>query len=197
MYRFLRRFSSYHSNWQIGTVTALFVIIATVLSALVTHSILEMRGSADAMDDQRATKAAEVALLSMKQRLAATVRDNAVWDDAYSAIDGAEAASWAFENWGKTSEDYDLYDGAVVTARDATVISAHWKGVPFDPFSVLGSDFSEQIRRANQFGGKPVLAFQAVDDKLLLVASLAIQPYAETVDATAFNVLTFFKLITP
>ncbi len=126
MYRFLRRFSSYHSNWQIGTVTALFVLIATVLSALVTHSILEMRRSADAMDDQRATKAAEVALLSMKQRLAATVRDNAVWDDAYSAMDGADAASWAFENWGKTSEDYELYDGAVVTARDGTVISAHW-----------------------------------------------------------------------
>lgn len=197
MYRFLRRFSSYHSNWQIGTVTALFVLIATVLSALVTHSILEMRRSADAMDDQRATKAAEVALLSMKQRLAATVRDNAVWDDAYSAMDGADAASWAFENWGKTSEDYELYDGAVVTARDGTVISAHWKGVSFDPFSVLGSDFAEQIRRANQFGADPVLAFQAVDNKLLLVGSLAIQPYAETVDATAFNILTFFKLVTP
>lgn len=197
MYRFLRRFSSYHSNWQIGTITALFVVIATVLSALVTHSVLEMRGSADAMDDQRAIEAAEVAILSMKQRLAATVRDNAVWDDAYTAMDGADAASWAFENWGKTSEDYDLYDGAVITARDGSVISAHWRGVSFDPFVVLGSHFSDQIGRANQFGADPVLAFQTVDNKLLLVGSLAVQPYAETVEDNAFNVLTFFKLVTP
>lgn len=197
MYRYLRRFSVYNSNWQIGTVTAIFVIIAGILSALVSHSIFEMQRSADVMDDGRARKAAEVAVLSMGQKLAATVRDNAVWDDAFVAMDGTDAADWAFENWGKTSEDYELYDGAIVTARDGTVISAHWKGVPFDPFSKFKAEFSEQIRQANRIGADPVLSFQRVDDALLLIGSLAVQPYADPVDAEAFNILTFFKILSP
>ena len=119
MFRFFRRFSAYNSNWQIGTVTAVFVIIAAILSALVSHSIFEMRRSADVIDDGRARKAAEVAVLSMRETLAATVRDNAVWDDAYVAMDAPDAAAWAYENWGKTSEDYELYDGAIVTANAA------------------------------------------------------------------------------
>lgn len=197
MHRYLRRFSVYNSNWQIGTVTAIFVIVATILSALVAHSILEMRRSADAMDDGRARKAAEVAVLSMEQKLAATVRDNAVWDDAFVAMDGAEAADWAFENWGKTSEDYELYDGAIVTARDGSVISAHWKGVSIDPFSKLNGEFSEQIRQANRIGADPVLSFQRVDNALLLIGSLAVQPYADPVSSEAFNILTFFKIMSP
>ncbi|MGC4411042.1 bifunctional diguanylate cyclase/phosphodiesterase (plasmid) [Rhizobium rosettiformans] len=197
MYRYLRRFSVYNSNWQIGTVTAVFLIVAAILSALVSHAIFEMQRSADAMDDVRARKAAEVAVLSMGQNLAATVRDNAVWDDAFVAMDGTDAADWAFENWGKTSEDYELYDGAIVTARDGTVISAHWEGVPFDPFLKLKAEFSEQIRQANRVGADPVLSFQRVDDALLLVGSLALQPYADPVEAEAFNILTFFKILSP
>jgi diguanylate cyclase (GGDEF)-like protein len=197
MYRFFRRFSAYNSNWQIGSVTAVFVIIAAILSALVSHSIFEMRRSADAMDDARAHKAAEVAVLSMGEKLAATVRDNAVWDDAYVAMDAPEAAAWAYENWGKTSEDYELYDGAVVTAGDRTVISAHWKGSAFDPFAALGSHFEQQILQANQIGANPVISFQRVGDALLLVGSLALQPYSDPVDRDAFSILTFFKVITP
>jgi diguanylate cyclase (GGDEF)-like protein len=197
MFRFFRRFSAYNSNLQIGMITAIFVIMAAVLSALVSHSILEMRHSADVMDDARARKAAEVALMSMGEKLAATVRDNAVWDDAYVAIDAPDAAVWAYENWGKTSEDYELYDGAVVTARDRTVISAHWKGEAFDPFAVLGENFEQQIRQANHVGADPVLNFQRVGEAFLLVGSLALQPYSSSVDQDAFNVLTFFKIITP
>ncbi|THV12406.1 putative bifunctional diguanylate cyclase/phosphodiesterase [Rhizobium rhizophilum] len=197
MYRFFRRFSAYNSNWQIGSVTAVFVIIAAILSALVSHSIFEMRRSADAMDDARAQKAAEVAVLSMSEKLAATVRDNAVWDDAYVAMDAPEAQAWAYENWGKTSEDYELYDGAVVTAGDRTVISAHWKGSAFDPFAVLGANFEQQILQANQIGANPVISFQRVGDALLLVGSLALQPYSDPVDQDAFDILTFFKVISP
>ncbi|QEE43632.1 bifunctional diguanylate cyclase/phosphodiesterase (plasmid) [Rhizobium sp. WL3] len=197
MYRFFRRFSAYNSNWQIGSVTAVFVIIAAILSALVSHSIFEMRRSADAMDDARAQKAAEVAVLSMGEKLAATVKDNAVWDDAYVAMDAPEAAAWAYENWGKTSEDYELYDGAVVTAGDRTVISAHWKGAAFDPFAVLGANFEQQILQANQSGANPVISFQRVGDALLLVGSLALQPYSDPVDREAFSILSFFKVISP
>jgi diguanylate cyclase (GGDEF)-like protein len=195
MYRLLRRFSSYHSHWQIAAVAALFILVAAILSALVTHSIFEMRQSADAMDDQRALKAAEVAVLSLKQRLSATVRDNAEWDDAYVAMDSENAAAWAYENWGRTSTDYELYDGAVVTARDGSVVSSYWKGEIFDPYPRLGPLFARQIRYANQQGGEPVVAFQRVDDMLLLIGSLAIQPHADQVTAARFNVLTFFKII--
>lgn len=197
MFRFFRRFSAYNSNWQIGTVTAVFVIIAAILSALVSHSIFEMRRSADVIDDGRARKAAEVAVLSMRETLAATVRDNAVWDDAYVAMDAPDAAAWAYENWGKTSEDYELYDGAIVTAREKTVVSAHWKGAPFNPFAALGGNFEQQIRQANRIGGHPVLSFQRVGDAVLLLGSLAIQPYSDSVDEDAFNILTFFKVISP
>jgi diguanylate cyclase (GGDEF)-like protein len=194
---FFRRFRGLRATWQIASITAFFLLIATIISTLVTLSIFEMRQSADAIDDGRARKAAEVAVLSVKQRLSATVRDNAIWDDAYAAMDAEGAASWAYDNWGKTSEDYELYDGAVVIARDGTVLSAHWKGIAIDPYEKFGNAFQQQVRTANMPGTDPLMNFHRVGNAVVLMASLALQPYSGTPDGNSYNVLTFFKIVSP
>ena len=65
-----------------------------------------MAVEATSIDDARATRAASAALKSIQGRLRATVRDNAVWDDAYSEMASSGATDWANENWGKTTQDY-------------------------------------------------------------------------------------------
>jgi diguanylate cyclase (GGDEF)-like protein len=194
---FFRRFRGLKATWQIASITGFFLLIATIISTLVTLSIFEMRRSADEIDDSRARKAAEVAILSVKQRLSATVRDNAIWDDAYSAMDAEGAAGWAYDNWGKTSEDYELYDGAVVIARDGTVLSAFWKGVPIDPYEKFGEGFQQQVRMANTLDTDPRMNFHRAGDAVILMGSLALQPYSDTPEGNSYNVLTFFKIVSP
>jgi diguanylate cyclase (GGDEF)-like protein len=194
---FFRRFRGLKATWQIASITGFFLLIAATISTLVTLSIFEMRQAADEIDDGRARKAAEVAIFSVKQRLSATVRDNAIWDDAYSAMDAEGAANWAYDNWGKTSEDYELYDGAAVIARDGTVLSAHWKGVAIDPYEKFGEAFQQQVRIANKLGRDPLMNFHRVDDAVVLMGSLALQPYSDTPDDTSYNVLTFFEILSP
>ncbi|HEV7437937.1 MAG TPA: bifunctional diguanylate cyclase/phosphodiesterase [Pseudorhizobium sp.] len=185
------------ATWQIAFATTFFVMVAALVSALVAHAILEMRSSADELDDSRASRAAEAAVMSTKEKLSATVRDNAVWDDAYAAMDADGAAKWAYDNWGKTSEDYELYDGAVVIARDGSVLSAHWKGVPFDPFERFGPRFAQQVTAANRAGTDPDINFLQVDESIVLMGSSALQPYSEAPIGPSYNVLSFFKIIGP
>ncbi|MGO8657131.1 CHASE4 domain-containing protein, partial [Rhizobium ruizarguesonis] len=91
-------------------------------------------------------RAAYAAIGAFVARLGATTTDNAVWDDAYSATSSPTAADWAYDNWGKTSEDYALYDGAIVIGPDrSSIVSAYAKGKPFQPSVFFGEGFYQQI----------------------------------------------------
>ena len=92
----------------------LILLTLAALAYVVSGAIGSMAVSADHMDDVRALSAAKGALSALKKQLGATVRDNAYWDDAYKSLNADGAADWAIENWGTTTEDYPLYDTALV-----------------------------------------------------------------------------------
>lgn len=154
-----------------------------------------MTSNANTIDDRRAVRAAESALEDIKARISSTVRDNSVWDDAYAAISSEDAATWSFDNWGKTSEDYPLYDGAVVIGRRGETISAYAKGKIFDPHAYFGPSFAAQSAAKPQ--QDPSISFVKTPDGIAVVASGAVQPFMGKAKEDSLSVLTFYKLLTP
>ncbi len=71
------------SKWSILASTVLFVVVLIALGALATSVITTMRRSADIRDDERASRAAQSAIRSLKERVSMTLLDNAGSSDAY------------------------------------------------------------------------------------------------------------------
>lgn len=204
---------------SVFVITFVVFALATVIGLLGVHIIATMRDNANVIDDHRAQRAAEAAIFSQKSRLSATVRDNAVWDDAYAAVTGPSAVDWIYNNWGKTSADYPLYDAVVVTSPLGEPVAAYWKGQKFEPISVLGNQFRDHVRLANRPGSDAIVSFIRVGSEAAIVSSQAIQPFSlsDPADAAAagnaaagapaavaplpaagqYNVLSFVKLLTP
>jgi sensor domain CHASE-containing protein len=182
---------------SVASATAVFVLIALVLAGLIAHVISTMTANANMIDDRRAIGAAESALEDIKARISSTVRDNSVWDDAYAAISSENAATWSFDNWGKTSEDYPLYDGAVVIGPKGEIVSAYAKGKIFDPHLYFGRSFTQQVRSAEKPGQDPSISFMRTPDGIAVVASGAIQPFTGKPKEEPLSVLTFYKILTP
>ncbi|WP_064711306.1 bifunctional diguanylate cyclase/phosphodiesterase [Rhizobium bangladeshense] len=179
---------------SIIVTTVCFLVVALVLTGLVAHVVATMTRSANEIDDARANRAARASIAAFVSRLSATTTDNAVWDDAYKAISSAGAADWAYENWGKTSEDYPLYDGAIVIGPDrSSVISAYGKGKPIEPSAFFGQAFFRQINTAADFEQAPVVNFIKTETGIALIASQAIQPYDEEGELPELSVLSFYK----
>ncbi|GEC30180.1 diguanylate cyclase [Sinorhizobium fredii USDA 205] len=181
----------------IVTVTICFVVIALLLTGLMAHVVVTMTRSANKIDDARAGHAAQIALAAFASRLSATVTDNAVWDEAYEAVGSVAAEDWAYDNWGSTSKDYALYDGAILTGPTGTIVSAYRKGEPFEPRAYFGEAFNRQIQTAGKPGQSPLLSFFKTEDGVALVGSEAVQPYQTSASVSRFSVLTFYKLLTP
>ncbi|OWV84406.1 bifunctional diguanylate cyclase/phosphodiesterase [Rhizobium sp. R693] len=179
------------------TTTVCFLGIALLLTGLVAHVVTTMTRSANEIDDARAERAARAAIAALATQLDATTKDNAVWDDAYSAIGSPTAADWAYENWGKTSTDYPLYDGAIVIGPDGRAISAYSKGNTFQPLEYFGKAFDRQIKAAASAQSAPLLNFFRTETGIALVATQAIQPFETTGALSMLSVLSFYKELTP
>jgi diguanylate cyclase (GGDEF)-like protein len=182
---------------SIIATTVFFLVVALVLTGLVAHVVITMTRSANEIDDARASRAARAAIGAFVSRLSATTTDNAVWDDAYSAVSSSAAADWAYENWGKTSEDYALYDGAIVIGPDrSSIVSAYAKGKPFQPSAFFGEGFYQQINVAADPGRAPVVNFIKTESGIALIASQAIQPFEATAELPKPSTLSFYKEFT-
>ncbi|NKJ73948.1 EAL domain-containing protein [Rhizobium leguminosarum bv. viciae] len=182
---------------SIIATTVCFLVVALVLTGLMAHVVVTMTRSANEIDDARASRAAYAAIGAFVARLGATTTDNAVWDDAYSAISSPTAADWAYDNWGKTSEDYALYDGAIVIGPDrSSIVSAYAKGKPFQPSVFFGEGFSQQINVAADPGRAPVVNFIKTESGIALIASQAIQPFEATTELPKLSTLSFYREFT-
>lgn len=182
---------------SIIATTVCFLLVALVLTGLMAHVVATMTRSANGIDDARATRAARAAIAAFVARLGATTTDNAVWDDAYRAASSPNAADWAYENWGKTSEDYPLYDGAIVIGPDRTsIVSAYAKGKPFEPAAFFGRAFYQQINVAADPAKAPLVNFIKTENGIALIASQAIQPFDDVADTAKFSTLSFYKEFT-
>lgn len=178
-------------------VTVSFVAVALVLTGLVARVVATMTHSANEIDDARATHMTQTVVGEVSERLAVTTTDNAVWDDAYTAIGSAGAADFAYENWGETSEDYALYDGAIVIGPDGDIVSAYAKGRPFQPYAYFGDAFRRQIEAAAAAKQGPVVNFFKTRNGVALIASEAIQPFEVSSNLPKLSVLSLYKELTP
>ncbi|MGO4117848.1 bifunctional diguanylate cyclase/phosphodiesterase [Rhizobium ruizarguesonis] len=182
---------------SIIATTVCFLVVALVLTGLMAHVVVTMTRSANEIDDARASRAAYAAIGAFVARLGATTTDNAVWDDAYSATSSPTAADWAYDNWGKTSEDYALYDGAIVIGPDrSSIVSAYAKGKPFQPSVFFGEGFYQQINVAADPRRAPVVNFIKTESGIALIASQAIQPFEATTELPKLSTLSFYKEFT-
>jgi diguanylate cyclase (GGDEF)-like protein len=182
----------------------LILFTLATLAYVVSGAIGSMAKSADQMDDARALTAAKGALTALKKQLGATVRDNAYWDDAYRSLNAEGAADWAIENWGTTTEDYPLYDTALVIEADGGSLIAYHKGAAISDADVdsffLGNlgDIVAAARRTGFAAENLAVAFVKTSKGVALVGAAAIQPSAEdpAFDMGTAKVLVFSKQLT-
>ncbi|MCJ9670027.1 MULTISPECIES: EAL domain-containing protein [unclassified Neorhizobium] len=191
-----RRPKESREGYSVFIATSLLLLVAVILGGMGAHVVDRMRSSANALDDNRAILAAEAAVSSFKGKLAATVRDNAVWDEAYKAITQGDRDAWTYENWGKTSADYALYDGVVLTAPAGGKSIAYLKANIIDPNEYLGAKFRGQTESAARPGMDPTVNFFRNGDDIIAVASEAVQPFGSKVEDSQYYVLSFFKTLT-
>lgn len=177
--------------------TSAFVAALVLLSGLVAVSLSEMRRDANEIDDARASHAARAAIKSFQSRLGSTARDNAVWDDAYSQIRSSNGASWAYENWGKVSADYPLYDASIVFTPTLGVLSSYKKGVAFDPMKDFGVALLRLVANSSDTEPSATTAFIATPEGLYLLAADRIQPFDSRPDPSTLHTLVYAKLLTP
>ena len=181
---------------RVALLTLIFTGVIFLIAALVITAVMQMRDKANEIDDDRAAQAATAAIRSFQARLGSTVRDNAIWDDAYAQIGSSDAADWAFENWGKTTEDYPLYDVAIVLKPDRNALSAYKKGELFEPASFFGNSLDQLADKASKSGKKPVTAFVPTISGIYLVAAGQIQPFNDSPTGETLSTLLFAKLLT-
>ncbi|RYC13993.1 bifunctional diguanylate cyclase/phosphodiesterase [Ciceribacter ferrooxidans] len=178
--------------------TAFVLAIALAVAFLSASVVTTMRDAADRIDANRSVAAVQAAVSSIKKRLGATVRDNAVWDDAYAAVSSQEADAWIYDNWGSTSEDYPLYDGAIVLDATGAQVKAYLKGEEFDAASTFGSRFVRRaIAASRNRSPDPLVDVYPFSGRVMTLATMAIQPFAEHPDNGEYKSLTFFKELTP
>ncbi|MFP5076216.1 EAL domain-containing protein [Rhizobium sp. YIM 134829] len=179
-------------------VTAFFLFVGITLTVIMTNVVTTMVTSADLIDNARAKRAAESVIASLKGRLSSVTGDNSVWDDAYAASMGKDPVAWAYSNWGKTSVDYPLYDGVVVTDPTGRAYSSYMKAKPFDAQAFFGPTLQKQIAAALQGGREPIVQFYSAGGRVFFIASNAIQPFAVSSEPIEpRHVLTFFKELSP
>lgn len=174
--------------------TAFFVVAMLALAALATNVVATMKNSSDQHDDERAVRAAEAALQSLKDRIASTVQDNAEWDEAYQASrQGQDLTRWAYQNWGNVSADYPLYDGAVVVSPERKIAMAVLKGEDMDADARFGSDFRTQVALVAKPSAKPIVHFVRTPSGVSIIASQAIQPHSYPAPVAPLAILSLFK----
>jgi diguanylate cyclase (GGDEF)-like protein len=191
---------------RLFAVVATALIIFSTLGALaysVSGAFDSMIMSADRMDDARALSAAKAALRAMQKQLGGTVRDNAIWDDAYKKIMSPEAVDWATETWASTTADYPLYDTAMVINPDGKPLLAYHSGAaladPDDFYRRQLKDVLQAARRPDPTHEHLPVAFISTREGVALVGASTIQPSAfdPKVNPAELKVLVFSKQITP
>jgi diguanylate cyclase (GGDEF)-like protein len=180
--------------WSISVVTGVFLAVAMILLLIVSHVVLSMRGTANAIDDERATAAAAAAVAALERRLSLTVRDNALWDEAYDAVTSDKAQAWILDNWGIA--DYPLYDGVIVVGSGGAVVSAYLEGEPFDPLLASGAALMLLAGMAREGDEAPVSGLARTGEGIAAAAAMPIRRFDMDAAASRDNpILILLKVM--
>ncbi|MFP5077873.1 putative bifunctional diguanylate cyclase/phosphodiesterase [Rhizobium sp. YIM 134829] len=183
--------------FQVVKVTLFFLIFALSLTALMTHVVRTMIASADEIDDRHAVQTVASAINSLKSSLAATLEDNAVWDEAYASVTGPKSDSWIFDNWVKQGEPLSLYEGCLVSAPEGRLIAAYFRQETFEPEALLGPDYRALMTAAAALGDTLELGILSHEGRVFLVGAHAIRPFSAETQPGRSPVLMLVRELTP
>ncbi|MCD2171876.1 putative bifunctional diguanylate cyclase/phosphodiesterase [Rhizobium sp. C4] len=184
-------------NWVAPAAIAGTLVVALFLAFLVVMVLEAMGDKANEIDDTRAMSAAQTALTSVRRRLSGTLEDNAVWREAFIALQSQNRKEWMWTNWGSISADYQLYDGVAVTDPEGRLIASYFKGTEFDAVAAFGDTFVRQARAAAEPDKPPITNVFKIHESVAIVGSRALQPDRNMPPGGRYNVVTMFKLLTP
>jgi diguanylate cyclase (GGDEF)-like protein len=180
------RGQSRKSMIAIGLASALFLTITGFGAYLIHDAMTSMKDTANTIDDARSVSATRSAIQAFKKQLSATVRDNSYWDDAFEQMKSPEAAAWAADNWGVTTENYPLYDTALVVKPDGGTLIAYRDGAEIEnAVQFFDNSLPALIAAARKPDPERTnlpVAFIRTARGIALVSASAIQPYARVAD---------------
>ncbi len=190
------------NQWSVAVIAIVFILVTAVLAVLVTRSIDVITTTSNRIDDNRARHAAHGALQSLRKQLAATVRDNAYWDDAYRQVNLDTRADWIVENWASTTADYPLYDTAIVLDAKNIPVVAYRNGEAMDVSAsqLFGPAFDGMLAaaRASDRSAAVPVHFIRTNTGIALMGAAEIRPsdVDESVRPENLYVLIFAKQVT-
>jgi diguanylate cyclase (GGDEF)-like protein len=182
----------------VAIVSCVFLVVAASMSALVATAVAALVETADTIDDQRSLNATQGAIEALRRQLAATVRDNAYWDDAYEQTRGTDREAWILETWGEMTADYPLYDTVAVIdpARKAVIFYHDGEKLP-NPFTFFDHSLEALLAAAVKREARETLpvAFLETQHGMMIVGAAAIQPFRADhgLDPGSFHLLVFGK----
>jgi diguanylate cyclase (GGDEF)-like protein len=181
----------------VAGITAVFLVIAGLLTGLTALSLARMADSANRIDEDRANKATQGAILAMRDKLESVLHDNAFWDDCYEIMATPNGVKWATDNWGMTTRDYPLYDASLILDPQGKAIMAYRLGETFDPFTYFDTSL-QTLLASGKTGDKTVRsAFIRTRDGVSLIGTARIQPVSYAArDPEQLYSLTFSRAIT-
>lgn len=174
----------------------LFLAALMVLTVLAFRIVSIMETSATEIDDRRATRGVQMLVQSMLSRMKDTLKENAIWNEAYQSVESSASEGFIAETWGKPSADYPLYDGVIVYDSMGSVKAAYFKGQPFDPASRFDLSLEPMVRRAAANSLYPTTGFLRLDGGVAVVGLQAIRPEGNDKPISKAHVLAFFSQLT-
>ncbi|WP_438751778.1 putative bifunctional diguanylate cyclase/phosphodiesterase [Pararhizobium sp. O133] len=131
-----------------------FALVVVVVVAIVLTALQTIASTTNALDERRSRQAMSGALAMMRNQMATTMHDYAVWDDAARAVYVPDSQEWIVENFGLASDASDLFDTAYLLGPGNTVVMAYQRGARFTvpPSEFLSSAFDVMMKTVRDAG---------------------------------------------
>lgn len=187
-----------HKRFVAGLVTGLFVVVGTLLAGLIFVGIYSMTLSTNALDKDRMVRSVYGSVSAMHSGMQSTLRDNSIWDAAYTQVYMEDASEWAFDTWGIFSEDSPLYNVAAVIGPNNEEVMAAKDGVPFISEWYFDPEFKQLLERVRKTELGTVSEFVRTKTGVSIVGASLIVPTTSSIKTSKpLYTLVFSKELSP
>ena len=170
-------------KFRISPTTPIFVMVVLFLAVL-GFSLFETAREADSVDAERTRLSVAAAVQSQVQQIITMADDNAMWDDATTAVySKSQHIDFYWSNWGWSSADGRNFDTALVLDQHGRPLLGYSRGrqIRIDPIAKYGEAFTilmDRSRRQKQAVGGVV----ASTDGPILIGLANITPTSSSLD---------------
>ena len=160
------------------------IVMVVLFLAVLGFSLFQTAREADSVDAERTRLAVAAAVQTQVQQIITMADDNAMWDDATTAVySKLQHSDFFWSNWGWSSADGSNFDTALVLDQHGRPLLgySHGRQVRIDPTEKYGEAFSilmERSRRQKQAIG----GIAASPDGPVLIGLANITPTSSSLD---------------